>query len=284
MAAPINGSPVHREQDLLGQTVVVIGGSSGIGLETARLARAKGATSSSPPATRSACTAPASSSGPASPPSTPPTSAGSGGSSPSCPRRSTTCWSPAPVPPTRRWPSSTSTRHAATSTPISCCRCRSPGTPRARCAREARCSSWAAPAAAAPAAGLSLIAALTAALPALTQEPRARARARPGQPDRGRLRRHAAVGLAARRPARDAPRAAPHDAADRPRRRPGRHRRAGRPPHDEHRDHRRDLRHRRRPATRRRISVAYRGEGDTQLAASDRGQVSVVGFTDTRWL
>ena len=43
MAASINGSPVHRERDLLGQTVVVIGGSSGIGLETARLARAKGA-------------------------------------------------------------------------------------------------------------------------------------------------------------------------------------------------------------------------------------------------
>src|SRR5277367_475849 len=43
MAASIDGSPVHREQDLLGQTVLVIGGSSGIGLETARLARAKGA-------------------------------------------------------------------------------------------------------------------------------------------------------------------------------------------------------------------------------------------------
>jgi NAD(P)-dependent dehydrogenase (short-subunit alcohol dehydrogenase family) len=36
-------SPAQREQDLLGQTVVVIGGSAGIGLETARLARAKGA-------------------------------------------------------------------------------------------------------------------------------------------------------------------------------------------------------------------------------------------------
>ena len=34
---------MQREQDLLGQTVLVIGGSSGIGLETARLARAKGA-------------------------------------------------------------------------------------------------------------------------------------------------------------------------------------------------------------------------------------------------
>jgi NAD(P)-dependent dehydrogenase (short-subunit alcohol dehydrogenase family) len=43
MAASINSSPRHREQDLLGQTVVVIGGNSGIGLETARLARAKGA-------------------------------------------------------------------------------------------------------------------------------------------------------------------------------------------------------------------------------------------------
>lgn len=43
MAASINSSPVQRERDLLGQTVLVIGGSSGIGLETARLARAKGA-------------------------------------------------------------------------------------------------------------------------------------------------------------------------------------------------------------------------------------------------
>ena len=43
MAPSANSSPVHREQDLLGQTVLVIGGSSGIGLETARLARARGA-------------------------------------------------------------------------------------------------------------------------------------------------------------------------------------------------------------------------------------------------
>src|SRR6476619_6258185 len=43
MAASINSSPVHREPDLLGQTVLVMGGSSGIGLETARLARARGA-------------------------------------------------------------------------------------------------------------------------------------------------------------------------------------------------------------------------------------------------
>jgi NAD(P)-dependent dehydrogenase (short-subunit alcohol dehydrogenase family) len=43
MAASINSSPVYREWDLVGQTVLVIGGSSGIGLETARLAHAKGA-------------------------------------------------------------------------------------------------------------------------------------------------------------------------------------------------------------------------------------------------
>ncbi len=34
---------VQREPELLGQTVVVIGGSAGIGLETARRARAEGA-------------------------------------------------------------------------------------------------------------------------------------------------------------------------------------------------------------------------------------------------
>ena len=42
MAASINLSSVS-ERDLLGQTVLVLGGSSGAGLETARLARAKGA-------------------------------------------------------------------------------------------------------------------------------------------------------------------------------------------------------------------------------------------------
>jgi NAD(P)-dependent dehydrogenase (short-subunit alcohol dehydrogenase family) len=43
MVAPINSSPVQYGRDLLGQTVLVIGGSSGIGFETARLARARGA-------------------------------------------------------------------------------------------------------------------------------------------------------------------------------------------------------------------------------------------------
>src|SRR3974377_2043977 len=36
-------SPIQPERELLGQTVVVIGGSAGIGLETARRARAEGA-------------------------------------------------------------------------------------------------------------------------------------------------------------------------------------------------------------------------------------------------
>jgi NADP-dependent 3-hydroxy acid dehydrogenase YdfG len=36
-------SPNHREPELLGQIVVVIGGSAGIGFETARRARAGGA-------------------------------------------------------------------------------------------------------------------------------------------------------------------------------------------------------------------------------------------------
>ena len=35
MSAATTGSPIPREPGLLGQTVVVIGGSAGIGLETA---------------------------------------------------------------------------------------------------------------------------------------------------------------------------------------------------------------------------------------------------------
>jgi NAD(P)-dependent dehydrogenase (short-subunit alcohol dehydrogenase family) len=43
MTGPTLGSDRGDHQDLLGRTVVVIGGSAGIGLETARLARARGA-------------------------------------------------------------------------------------------------------------------------------------------------------------------------------------------------------------------------------------------------
>src|SRR5262244_701046 len=43
MSTETSASPIRREPELVGQTVVVIGGSAGIGLETARQARAKGA-------------------------------------------------------------------------------------------------------------------------------------------------------------------------------------------------------------------------------------------------
>jgi NAD(P)-dependent dehydrogenase (short-subunit alcohol dehydrogenase family) len=43
MTTAAAASPTHRKPELLGQTVVVIGGSAGIGLETARRARAEGA-------------------------------------------------------------------------------------------------------------------------------------------------------------------------------------------------------------------------------------------------
>jgi NAD(P)-dependent dehydrogenase (short-subunit alcohol dehydrogenase family) len=43
MSTASTASPTQLEPELVGQTVVVIGGSAGIGLETARLARAEGA-------------------------------------------------------------------------------------------------------------------------------------------------------------------------------------------------------------------------------------------------
>jgi len=43
MSTATTASPIQREPELLGQTVVVIGGSAGIGLETARRASAEGA-------------------------------------------------------------------------------------------------------------------------------------------------------------------------------------------------------------------------------------------------
>ena len=43
MTTAASASPRVNERELLGQTVVIIGGSAGIGLETARRARADGA-------------------------------------------------------------------------------------------------------------------------------------------------------------------------------------------------------------------------------------------------
>ena len=43
MSTAVSATPMQREPALTGQTVVLLGGSAGIGLETARLARAEGA-------------------------------------------------------------------------------------------------------------------------------------------------------------------------------------------------------------------------------------------------
>ena len=43
MTSAATSAPARREPELAGQTVVLIGGSAGIGLETARRARAEGA-------------------------------------------------------------------------------------------------------------------------------------------------------------------------------------------------------------------------------------------------
>ena len=136
-------------QDLAGQTVVVIGGTAGIGLETARRARAEGAelilTARNPERLSEVGR-----------------ELGARTAAfdatdfdrlqrffAELPGRSTTSSSPVPAPTTRRWRSSTSTRRAATSTPTCCCRCRSPGARAGGSTRGARCCSWAGPAAAA---------------------------------------------------------------------------------------------------------------------------------------
>ncbi len=89
--------------------------------------------------------------------------------------------------------------------------------------------------------GLSLIAAGTAATARLDRQPGRRDRPDPGQPDRGWLRRHAAVRVAARRRPGRAPRTAACHAAHQACRRPGRRRRARCAPHDQHRRDRCDL-------------------------------------------
>ena len=88
----MTATTTQREPELRGQTVVVIGGSSGIGLETARRARAEGAgviltgrnadTSQAGRGRTRRAEQPR--------PSTPPTRPPSSGSSPACPGRSTT--------------------------------------------------------------------------------------------------------------------------------------------------------------------------------------------------
>ena len=169
MSTPTTGSSSQREPELLGQTVVVIGGSAGIGLETARRARAEGAdvilTARDPDRLHRVGLE----LGPASPPSMPPTSNASGGSSTSYPSRSTTCWSRAPVPTTRRWRSSTSKRHDATSRPTSCCRCQIARKSMGKVRPGGTLLFMGGVGGRSTAVGLALISALTAALPAMTK-------------------------------------------------------------------------------------------------------------------
>ena len=153
---------------LPGQTVVVIGGSAGIGLETARLARAEGAevvlTARDAGRLQGAAD-----------------EIGARGAAPfdaadpdalaaffdALPHPSTTSWSPPAGRTTRRWPSSTSKRRSARPTSTSGSPCASPATRGSASGPAARCSSWAGRAGAARGIGLSAIGAATAALPAL---------------------------------------------------------------------------------------------------------------------
>jgi len=110
-----------------------------------------------------------------------------------------------------------------------------------------------------PAVGMALVSALTGGS-CHDKEPGARTGARPSKSDRSRIRRHTAVSGSPRRQTERATRAPPQDAADPTRRRPGRRRRTGRPPHDQHGGHRGDLRHRRRSAARGRLSPSCGGQ------------------------
>jgi len=96
-----------------------------------------------------------------------------------------------------------------------------------------------------PGVGGPIVSALTAGLPALTAT-----LALELAPVRVNLIAAGFVDISARRAARGAPPAVARHAPDRPCRRTRRGRRTRRAPHDQHRSHGRDLRHRRRPAAR----------------------------------
>ena len=258
MTTPDHRSDHRRAPELLGQTVVVIGGSAGIGLETARRARAEGAdVIAHRPQPRTGSPRPRASVGALSTARLRrrPTPTGSSGSSPSCPGRSTTCWSPAGGPyyapladidfdEARRdvdahlWLPLRIARHAGR-----------PGAAGRHAAVHGRHRRPPARASGSPCIG-----ALTAALPALAANLALELAPIRVNLIAAGLRRHAALGallgddLEARRAA------AARDAADRAGRRAGRRRRARRAPDGQHRADRRDLRHRRRPAADRGLS------------------------------
>ena len=102
--------------------------------------------------------------------------------------------------------------------------------------------------------GLAFISALTAAMPAMTKNLALElAPIRVNLIAAGFVDTPLSAALLGR-PAGCSPRATPHDAADPACRRRERHRHTRPAPHDEHGGHRRDLRHRRRPAARRGVS------------------------------
>src|SRR5262245_54723779 len=224
-------SPIPREPELFGQTVVVIGGSAGIGLETARRARAEGAKLILTARNRERLER----------------AAGEIGA------LSTAAFD-------ANDPASLERFFRDLPTPIDHVMVTGPGPHywplreiEYEQARLAISEHMGGTAGRRVGLGLGIVLAVTAAMPAPDRQSCARARARPRQPDRRWLCRHAAVGGDPRRPAGRAPRAAPHYAADPTRRRSGRHRRARRTHHDQHGTHRRDLRRRRRAAVRRRV-------------------------------
>ena len=158
-----------REPQLTGQTVVVIGGSAGIGLETARRARAEGAdvilTGRNPDRLERAA-AEVGARSTAAFDATDPAALDRFFDGLPAPIDHVMVTGPGPyyAPLAETGPRR---RRAATSTTTSGWPSPSPSTPSAGCGPAARCCSWAAPAAAAAGPGLSLIAAATAAMPAL---------------------------------------------------------------------------------------------------------------------
>src|SRR5215831_11724707 len=151
MSTATTVSPIQREPELLGQTVVVIGGSAGIGLETARRARAEGAklilTGRNLERLQSAASK-LDALSTAAFDATDFERLGSFFNELPTPIDHVLVTGPGPY--YARLAEFDFQRRAAISRPISCCRCRSLGTQRAGFAREEPCSSWAAPAAAAP--------------------------------------------------------------------------------------------------------------------------------------
>ena len=255
MTTAPRGTVPAREPELLGQTVVVIGGSAGIGLETARRARAEGAdvilTGRDPD--RLAGRARGRRAGTAAFDATDPAALERFFDELPAPVDHVMVTGRRPVlraagrPGPRR-------RRAAISTSICCCRSHVAQRAVGRVRPGGTLLFMGGTGGRRPGPGLGIVSALTAALPALIANLALElAPVRVNLIAAG-LRRHAAVGVAARRRPGRAPRRAPRHAADRARRRPGRRRRARRAPHGQHGADRRDIRHRRRPAARPRVN------------------------------